>query len=65
MFPSPESASHIFQINSDPLLDIPINHMKGEVLHNVYPAQVDAATETTVAPYLQLLHIYCKYMDSV
>ena len=38
MFPFPKSASHISRINSDPLLDIPINHMKGKVLRGVYRA---------------------------
>ena len=38
--------------------------MKGEVLHNVYPAQVDTAAEATVTPYQHLLHMYRPYTDT-
>ena len=38
--------------------------MKGEVLHDVYRAHVDTATEKTVTPYLHLLHMYREYTDS-
>ena len=49
-----------------PLLvpNLPIKHMKGETLHDVYCAQVDTATETMVTPYQHLLHKYRKYNES-
>ena len=37
--------------------------MKGEALHDVYRAQVDTAAETTVTPYLYLLHKYRIYSE--
>ena len=39
IFPAPKAIPSISHINSDPLVDIPINQMEGEVHHNVYRAQ--------------------------
>ena len=64
IFPSPKATASISRINYDPLVDIPINHMKGEVIHDVYRAQVDTAAEATVTPFQHLLHSYRPYTET-